>query len=153
MFPLGIFRRVQHPAHLSPAQNASLLLFLQLKCSLPIFLWSFQWLKMLPAHFYTCMSNKCIAHFTGKVKWHYMTFIFNLEHCLDLFKPSHILQVCTGWKFLVLGFANVSFNHLQSILLCIIYFYLIVYTVGLVTVVCSMLHFIKSIAYCRKAHV
>ena len=53
VFLRGIFRRAQHPAWFS-----------EQKCALPIFLWS----KLHPARFCTCMCNKCIAHFAGKVQ-------------------------------------------------------------------------------------
>ena len=51
VFPLGIFRRAQRPAHFSGSLNVLCSFFWCPKCTLPIF-----------------SGNTCTAHFTAKVK-------------------------------------------------------------------------------------
>ena len=128
VFPLGIFRRVQHPAYFSAAPNMPL----------PVF-----------------SGNTCTTCFATRVKRPYLTFIFNWEHHVELSPPSPLLKVCTGWKFQVLGFMSSSFNRLlivyENVFLLMIYFYANSLTVGLVlNIFCNMLCFIQSIVYSRN---
>ena len=78
VFLLNIFRRVQRLAHFSAVQNVPFPFYRSKECVLPIFLQCTQLIFS---------NNTCTAHFIAKVKWSYLTFIFNLEVHLELLPP------------------------------------------------------------------
>ena len=82
MYSLGIFKIAQSPFRFTVVQNAPFSFFCFLKCALPVF----PQLKYTHSIF---SGNTYTAHFTLAVKWPYLTFIFNLEHHLELFTPCY----------------------------------------------------------------
>ena len=103
VFPLSIFRRVQHPAHFSSVQNAPCP-FLHIH------------VQYMHCSFYR-YGKKEIYCFQFKLRTLSWTFYY----------PLPLLEVCTGRKFKVLWFTNGPFNLLhvicKNIFLRMIYFY------------------------------